>query len=100
MLWWIAMSSAQAGPMVQVMGGAGLPVSKNNASEAAPIVGLIGGYRAKVGPLALQPEAIVRGNTDAPTVTIGVGGEVTVGMTGPLRIGPYAHLGVGVVGYP
>lgn len=100
LLSWIALPAAHAGPMVQVMAGGALPVAKDTDSSSGALLGLIGGYRAKVGPVALQPEAVVRYNLDASTLAVGAGGEVTFGMAGPLRVGPYAHIGTTVVPAP
>lgn len=100
LLWSWMVSSAHAGPTVQVMGGAAVPLAIDSASSTGPLLGLIGGYRAKLGPIALQPEAVARWNLDASTVSLGAGAELTMKVAGPLRIGPYAHMGVGIVPNP
>jgi hypothetical protein len=100
-MWCVLMQAAWAGPVLQVHGGAGATVqAESEEPHAGPMLGVVGGYRVEVGPVALQPEAAFRANLGVGTMAVGLGAEAAIGLAGPLWLGPYAHLGVGIAGYP
>jgi hypothetical protein len=95
LLWTMA---AWAGPAIELSGGGAIPLDSPTASGNGAQGGLAIGYRKKVGPVALQPELVLRTNLQAPVIVAGAGAQVVVGK--PVGVGAYAHLGIGVQGYP
>jgi hypothetical protein len=90
-------TAAWAGPAVELSGGGAIPLDADTASGNGPQGALAVGYHKRVGPVAVQPEVLVRTNLQAPVIVAGAGAQVVVGK--PVGFGAYAHLGIGLQGY-
>jgi hypothetical protein len=98
---WLLWQSAWAGPAISVHAGGGAAAEAEAADpRAGAMLGVVGGYRVEVGPVAVQPEAAFRANLAAGTMAVGLGAEAALGLAGPLWAGPYAHIGIGLVPQP
>ena len=94
MLWIAMMSNAHAGFSAGALASAAVPISADSDSSPGSELGLWLGWRVSVGPIHVRPEVQGLLNNASSVGNVAVGGNVT--FLGPVHVGPYVHMGLGL----
>lgn len=96
MTWWLLGAEvARAGGAVGAVVGPVAPLEEGGGVGMS-YQGYLGD-RLSVGPVHLQPEVTGRWNSAARAGAVSAGAAVSLSL-GPVALGPYAHVGLGVGG--